>query len=352
MSLDLLRIRAGQQIYRSIILPVRGNVLVRTGQHLNVGDIVAECTLPERFLIFDLVNGLKINLKKMDTHLLRLVGEQVEKGDVIAQKSGLVSRIFRAPQDGKIISLRNGKVTLALGSKKMTCAANFPGVVVELIPERGAVIGGTGSVLQGVWGNGLSAHGDLAYLGGSDKNPFDMTAIEPDLVNKIIVMGYCSEESILDVCMKTGIGGLIVSSLKPDLRKKVQELPIPVMSLVGFGDINLDEISENMVLQMMGREVFLTAHKPDIYEGKKPELIMPMEQTKYEGLFTQENRLKVGSKVRLIGKPYTGGVGEIIDLPEEKERFASGLWMQPAVVKRSDGEFIRTPITNIELIVD
>jgi hypothetical protein len=352
MSLDLIRIRSGQQIYRSIVLPMRGNVLVRTGQHLKVGDIIAEYTLPEHFLVFDVVNGLKIDASKLDTHLLRLVGEQVEAGDVIAQKSGLFSRIFRAPQDGRVISILDGKVTLALGTKKITCSANFPGVVVELIPDRGAVIGGSGAVLQGVWGNGLNAQGMLAYLGGSDQNPFDQTVIGPDLAKKIVVMGYCTSDAILGACVKSEVAGLIVSALAPQLQSRAQELEIPLMCLSGFGDINLDAYSEGMVLMMMGHEVFLNAHVPDLYAGVRPEVIMPTDQITYEGLFVEENRLRVGSKVRLVGKPYTGGVGEIIDLPDEKERFASGLWIQPVVVKRVDGEIIHIPITNIEVIVD
>lgn len=351
MSQDIVRIRFGQQIYRPIALPMRGTVLVRTGQRLNAGDVVAECSLPKSYLVFDVINNLKINSKKIDTHLTRLVGETVEAGDVIAQKTGIFSRIFRTPQSGKIISIRDGKVTLALGEKKVRVLSPFPGTVVELIPERGIVLGGSGAVLQGVWGNGLNSHGNLVYLGGSDKNPFDQTTISPDLAEKIVVMGYCDRRELLEAYEKSNIAGLIMSSLAPSLLNDVLSLKIPAISLLGFGEINLDEYSKAMVLKMMGQEVFVNANISDIYTGLKPEVIMPMPQIVSENLFGNEILLRVGSKVRLIGKPYTGNVGEVIELPEKKERFASGLWIYPAVVKRADKEIIRIPVTNLEVVV-
>lgn len=351
MSQDIIRIRFGQQIYRSITLPMRGTVLVRTGQRLNAGDLIAECSLPEKYLVFDVVNSLKINAKRMEASLTRLVGEQVEAGDMIAQKPGLFSRIFRAPQNGKVISIRDGKVTLALGTKKLQVFAPFPGMVVELVPERGVVLGGSGAVLEGVWGNGINSHGILVYLGGSEKTPFDQTTISPDLADKIVVMGYCDREELLDTYEKSHIAGLIVSSFAPDLMKKIMLLRIPFISLAGFGEIVIDDFSETMILKMMGQEVFMNANLPDIYTGLKPEVFMPLAQVTNENLFVNENALRVGSKVRLIGKPYSGNVGEVIDLPDEKERFASGLWVYPAVLRRADGEVIRIPVSNIEIIV-
>lgn len=352
MSFDLLRIRSGQQIYRSIQLPMRGKVLVRTGQRVEVGDVIAEYVLPERFMVYDLINGLKLNPDTVDTHVERLVGEHVEAGDVIAQKSGLFARIFRAPQEGEVVSIRNGKVTLALGEKKYSCSTNFPGTVVELIPERGAVIGGLGTVLQGVWGNGQSSQGDMVYLGSSDEHPFDRNAIDASLQGKILALGACGTDDLLDELVEKGAAGLIVSSLVPSLQPRAQGLEIPLMSLAGFGDIQMDQYSEEMIFAMMGRQVFLNAYVQDLYAGLKPEVILPTEEVVTEGLFEEENRLRVGTKVRLIGKPYTGSVGVIIELPVDDERFASGLCLKAAVVQRLDDQIIRIPLNNLEIIVD
>lgn len=352
MSVELIRIRSGQQICRSILLSDLGKILVRTGQRVEIGDIIAESVNPAKFLIFDLVNGLKIRSHKVEGCIERLIGEQVEEGDIIAQTKGLLPRIFRSPADGKLISIHDGKVTLALGEKRETVSANIPGVVVELISGRGAVICCQGDVLQGVWGNGLSGQGELVLLADLETDPSEHSDQFKALIGKVVVMDSCSNRARLNALKNLPVGGIVVGSLSPILLEEVEQLPVPLMSLTGFGDSLIDPVSEIMLQKMTGQEVIINANIPDVYTGLKPELILPSSEVSADGLFIDENRVELGAKVRLIGKPYTGNVGTIIELPEDPETFASGLKLIPAVIKRLDGEIIRVPITNFEVIVE
>lgn len=350
MAIEKLIIRTGQQICRPFQLHMRGKVLVRTGQRVAMGEPVAEYYLPESYIEYDISSGFKVKPAKAESHIKRLVGEMVEEGDVIAMMGGVFQRIFRAPQAGRVIAIRNGKIMLALGNVKHVCRAGFPGLVVELLPDRGAVICATGSVLQGLWGNGKNAHGDLAFLGGSDQNPFNQEAINSKMEGKVIVTGPCLKKQLLERMVDARVAGVIVSSLAPTLQAECEQLEFPFMSLAGFGDIQVDEYSEAMILSMMGRQVFLNAHLPDPMTGMKPEVIMLGEEGAADVLFQDEFAFHIGARVRLTGKPYTGSVGEIIDLPAEEERYASGLVLPSAVVKRSDEQVIRVPLSNIELI--
>lgn len=352
MSVELIRIRSGQQICRSILLSDFGKVLVRIGQRVEIGEVIAESITPEKFLIFDIVNGLKIKTNKVEGCIERLVGEQVEEGDIIAQTKGLLPKIFRSPADGKLISIHDGKVTLALGKKRESVTANIPGLVVELIPGRGAVVCCQGDVLQGVWGNGLSSKGELVLLTDLEADPFDNPNKEKELTGKVVVLGSCSNKSQLSTLNSIPVSGIVVGSLSPFLLDDVEQLQIPVMSLTGFGESFIDPVSEAMLQRMVGKEIIINANVPDLYTGLKPELILPSQTTSAEGLFIDENRIELGTKVRLIGKPYTGSVGTIIALPEEQETFACGLKLTAAVIERIDGEIIRVPITNFEVIVE
>ena len=67
-------------------------------------------------------------------------------------------------------------------------------------------------------------------------------------------------------------------------------------------------------------------------------------------LFDEEVTLKVGSLVRLLGEPYLGSTGKVLELPQRAERFASGLKAYVAVVERTDGTLIRVPVTNLLLM--
>jgi len=54
--------------------------------------------------------------------------------------------------------------------------------------------------------------------------------------------------------------------------------------------------------------------------------------------------------VKLLGEPYLGSTGRVVELPEKAERFASGLTAKVAVVERQDGSLIRVPVTNLLLM--
>jgi len=347
MSTETLQIGCNQQIMRAFTLPYTGIVLVRIGQEVAAGDVIAEVRVPARYQVFDLVNNFKINPKHIDRYIERLVGEPLKAGDIVAQKPGFVARIFRAPEDGMVVAIRDGKITLALGERVMQVLAAFPGTVVEIIPERGAVIATQGARLQGVWGNGLNVSAELSRWGGDS----EIDARESIAV-KIAVVEHCASKTQLNRLLAQQPAGLVFGSVSPQVLPELARAEIPMMVLVGFGELMIDSISAQMLKQMQGQEVALNANQPDRLEGLRPEIILPGKAPFSEELFPAEELLKIGRRVRLLGKPYAGSVGTIISLPEEPEMFSSGLLMQAVVVQREDDQVIRVPRANIEVIIE
>jgi len=347
MSMQTLQIGCNQQIYRSFTLPYSGTVLVRIGQEVAAGDPIAEVRMPARFQVFDVVNNFKINPRHIDRYIERLVGEPVKAGDIIAQKSGIIARIFRAPEDGMVVAIRDGKITLALGEKVVQVLAAFPGTVVEIIAEQGAVVATQGALLQGVWGNGLNVSGFLTRW-----NEEVGTEKEDGIAGKIIVVDHCASRAQLNRYMAQQPAGIVFGSILPQVLPELERADIPSMVLVGFGELPIDPISSQMLKQMQGQTVALNAASPDPLEGTHPELIFPGRAQFIEELFPAEELLKVGRRVRLLGKPYAGSVGTIIELPEQPEMFASGLVMEAVVVQRDDGQVIRVPRANIVVLIE
>jgi hypothetical protein len=351
MATEILAIACDQQILRTCALPFAGSVLVRTGQEVSAGEPIAEIKMPERYQVFDVVNGLKINPKHIDRHIERLVGEPVKAGDVVAQKTGLISRIFRASQNGMVVAVRDGRITLALGEKKLQVLATYPGTVVEIIPERGAVVAVQGMLLQGVWGNGLNSSGELVILDAEAHSP-DKKRPSGDLQGKIVAAQHAADLESFASLLNRKPAGLVLGSVMPEVQPALQNAPVPVMLLVGYGEFEIDALSAAMLRQMEGQFVYLNANEPDPSEHSRPDLILPGKAQVSPGLFHEELRLEVGKHVRLLGKPYTGNTGVIVELPEEPEKFASGLVMRAVVVQREDEQIIRIPRENVELILE
>ena len=347
MSMQTLQIGCNQQIYRSFTLPHSGTVLVRIGQEVAAGDPIAEVRMPARFQVFDVVNNFKINPRHIDRYIERLVGEPVKAGDIIAQKSGIIGRIFRASEDGMVVAIRDGKITLALGEKVVQVLAAFPGTVVEIISEQGAVIATQGALLQGIWGNGLNVSAVLTRWGE------EVEAEKADgFAGKILAVDHCASRAQLNRYLAEQPAGMVFGSVLPQVLPELERADIPMMVLVGFGELPLDPISLQMLKQMQGQTVTLNATTPDPLEGTHPELILPGRAQFTEELFPAEELLKVGRRVRLLGKPYAGSVGTVIELPEQPEMFASGLVMEAVVVQREDGQVIRVPRANIVVIIE
>ncbi|MGI6250831.1 MAG: hypothetical protein ACOYKD_05690 [Anaerolineaceae bacterium] len=343
-----LMIKAYDSYVRSVRLPMKGRVLVRTGDQLQAGDPIAEVRLTDRYLVYDVVNNLKINPQEMDKRVQRLVGESFKKGDVLAQKPGIISRLFRATEDGKVISVQDGKMVLALGERVEKALAPFPGRVVDLLPDRGAVIAAQGLILQGEWGNGLHGAGKLVWYPqtGEEKIP------EADLAGAICFVEGNLSLGKLNKLLRFKPAGLVITSCPLSLIEAFEKVSIPVIALVGFGEYALDSLSEDLLKQMDGQYVYLLADEVDALEGSRPTLLMlDQEVLEQPGLVSSGGKeLIPGCLVRLIGRPYTGQVGKVVELPEQAERFASGRLLPAVVVEREDGQKVRLPRSNVCLI--
>ena len=334
--------------HEQVLWPVRldysGQVLVGIGDQVEEGQAVAEISLPECFQVFDLVNSFRIHPAEADKYLARLVGESVEAGDLIAEKPGLVARIFRAPAAGRVVSIRDGKVTLALGERKLQALAPFPGEVVELIPGRGAVIAMHASLLQGLWGNGRNAKGTL--VAWTDSSPISVD-------EKLVYFEVLPSLKGIRRVVEGGAAGLVFPSILPEHLDYLRQLPIAVISLAGFGDLNLDSISLELARAMLANPavpVYLMAAAPDGGSEKRPELIQAVSGGQGQPAFTLVRAFRPGSKVRLSGRPYSGILAEVVELPQLPLRFASGLELMPAIVRTADGQELTVPIDNLDLI--
>ncbi|NLZ26044.1 MAG: hypothetical protein GX884_00545 [Chloroflexi bacterium] len=337
-----------QTITRQVCLPVLGNIKVRAGEHVDFGDLIAETTLPARFEMIDIPNHFNVSPEEADTMIKRLVGDVIAKGDVLAQKDGFITQLFRSPGDGKLVSLREGRITLALGQEKMQVFAPMPGMVAELIDGRGAVITLTGSVVESSWGNGKSAQGELIFWGELEKKGLGIaSALVKD---KIIVFKKAATAGQLRRVLRLKPAGLILPSINPEQLKSTRESDVAVLSLLGFGELRMDVASLELIESMSGQTVYIVAQENTVGPKENPLLILPKEKKADLGLYKEEIKLAPGLRVRLRGEPYTGMVGIVKGLPSEEMVFASGLQSPSVVVICEGDQMINASIHNIDLI--
>ena len=351
MIVDTLRRAKLLKIKRKRYLPVPGHVLVHEGDPVHPEDVIAEAWLPDEVLILDIANGLGIDAEEAGQYLVRRIGETLHQEDIVAQIEGAIPRLVRSPVEGTFIDFHQGKVVLATGKTMVKIRADMIGSIAEVIPELGVIISVTGSLVQGLWGNGRVGSGILKVIESALERSLEI----PDLVSLegglLVVAGMCSSANVLGKFKDKKAAGLIVRSLMPELIPMAVDLPFPVLVLQGFNDLQPDPISTEILQLRDGEIACINACQRNVFTGQHPELIIPQGKgTPKEEKSTKE-KLDLGQQVILLSGSDTGKIGEVIALSDEKRRFESGLVLEAAEVRLENGEAIHVPSQNL-LILD
>ena len=134
-------------IKRTRILSQPGNVLVRSGQHVAAMDTIAETNQALSYKLLNIDRLLKVKADAADGLFQCKPGDMLASGDLIAGPVGIGRRVIRAKQPCMVILAGDGKVLLEVSQNPHQLKAVFPGSVAELIPDFGAVIESTGSLI-------------------------------------------------------------------------------------------------------------------------------------------------------------------------------------------------------------
>ena len=183
------------RIRRRRLLPRLGKVLVRAGQKVAVPDVIAETNMTPHYQLLDIPKILKFSPRKFENYIQCQPGDRLLKGDLIAGPVGVSKRVVRATQDCKVVLVGDGQILLEVSEKLYQLKSGFPGQVVELIADRGAVIEATGALIQAVWGNGRQDYGILNMLAGKPDHSLDTADLDISLRGSIVVACFVDTAS-------------------------------------------------------------------------------------------------------------------------------------------------------------
>ncbi len=350
MNVDVLRRNKYINIERVRHLPYPGQVLVREGEMVHPDDIIAEASLFADLQVVDVALGLGVPPSTAQQYLVRNLGEALDEGDVIAKLEGRLPRLVRVLAKGTFLEFIEGKAIIATGHSKIQLKAGMRGFVKSVLPEQGVIIAVEGSLLQGAWGNGKIAEGVLRVLDPTSEDSLasDMIKeIEPGLV---IASGVCSLEKELIDLLNAGPSGLIFSAMAPSLLPIVEELPVPVILLQGFGDLPYDMETLSILNSREGARVTIIAAEQNELDGQRPEVIIPGGEGEAVNEIQPRDEIAVGQKILILSGKNGGMCGEVVSISEQPKSFESGLLDMAVEVKTSREEVIESPGSNLVIL--
>jgi len=350
MLAPVLHVLPLTSIVRERVLPVAGKVNVNTNQKVNPTDVVAEANFAREHVLIDVARTFGVSAKNADKMIKVQEGDRVTQGAVVAENGGFLSRSIKAPRAGRVMVAGGGQVLMEVGDARVEVRAGLPGVVMRVIPERGAVIRTVGALIQGTWGNGRVDNGLMTSLIEKEDDVLTPDRMDVSLRGSVILGGHVGDIETLRVAAEMTMRGLIISSLHYSLIQPALQLRFPILVLDGFGTMPMNSAAFKLLTSNNKREVTVNAEFPDRYSGGRPEAVIPLQGTSDPDEPDDYVLFAVGQNVRMRRSPHAGAIGSITNLPAGLSRLPSGLRAPAAEVKMENGDTVLVPLVNLEVV--
>jgi hypothetical protein len=239
---------------------------------------------------------------------------------------------------------------MEVGDTRIELRAGLPGVVTQVLPERGVVIQTAGALIQGVWGNGRIDNGLMVNLLEKPDEVLTADRLDVSLRGSVILGGHVRDLETLKAAAELPVRGLILSSLLSPLIVSAYQMRYPILVTDGFGAMPMNSAAFKLLTTNDKREVTVNAEHFDRYNGNRPEVIIPLPVSTDPPEPNSFEPFRTGQTVRLRRPPNAGMIGTLFSLPVGLSTLPSGLRAPAAEVRLENGETVLVPLVNMEVV--
>jgi hypothetical protein len=337
-------------IIRPRMLPTAGTIQVRSGDKVAPADVVAETTIAREHLLIDVAHSLGVTAAKADRLVKCARGDRLVKNALIASGGGIIPRSVRAPREGRVVAIGGGQVMLEVGETPFELRAGYPGVVTQIMENRGVVIQTTGALIQGIWGNGRMDYGLMFNLAEQPNHVLASADVDVSLRGSIVLAGYVGEEKVFRNAAELPIRGMILGSMAPSLVPLANQMKFPILVIEGLGKRDMNMAAHKLLTTNAKRDVAINAEPFDRYTGTRPEVVIQLPVSQEPPLPRDLETFAPGQVVRLLRNPHQGAVGTIENVRTVPTILPNGLRAICANVRLETNEPLVVPLVNLEVL--
>ncbi len=351
-------------------LPLAGEVLVKKGDQAKALDVVARTFLPGNVETVNVANKLGMPPEDIPKYMLVKEGEAVEENQPIArmkQLFGLFTSKAASPVKGTVETVSNvtGQVIVREPPMEVSVTAYVDGEIVDVIGDEGVDVECVGTFVQGIFGIGGEAHGEMKTVASSPRDVLTPDDISAECEGKIILGGSLASAEALKKAIAVGAVGFIAGGFHDrDLRDFLgfdlgvaitghEELGITLVVTEGFGNMPMAGATYELLASCEGMFASINGATQIRAGVIRPEIIIPRPGEIMAKVGAEEedmSNLEVGSRVRVIREPHFGKLGEVTSLPVELQVLDSESKVRVLGVKFDAGDEDVIPRANVELI--
>jgi hypothetical protein len=363
-----LTVSADIVVRRTRRLPIKGEVLVKTGDPVEPHTPVARALLPGILQTIKLAEKLGVEAREASTFFQLKPGDPIEKDQVIAETKGflgLFKNTVLSDYSGTVDSISDvtGHVLVREPSIPVEITAYVKGVVAEVMPEEGAVIETRGAMVQGIFGVGGERTGQIRIAVGGPKDLIDAANIRDDDAGKILVGGSGMTYEAIQRAAQVGVTGIVAGGVRDvDLIKFLgydigvaitgqEQIGITLLVTEGFGNLAMAERTFNLLKSVEGRSASINGATQIRAGVIRPEVIVPTDETTGPTHAVAAGlELTIGTPIRVIREPYFGRLGKVTELPAQLMVVESGTEVRVLRAQLEDGDEVYVPRANVEII--
>tara|TARA_B100000941_G_scaffold288186_1_gene264621 strand:+ start:180 stop:1307 length:1128 start_codon:yes stop_codon:yes gene_type:complete len=364
-----LKVLQYSKIKKDRRLPIKGEVHKSIGDTVEADEIVAETKLPGNVHMLKVANRLNIAPIDINDVLSVNVGDSVKKGDLIAETQGLFGFFktsLQAPISGKIESISDitGQIVIREKPLPVEVDAYVSGRVSEIIKDEGVTVESDAAYVQGIFGIGGEARGDLEIVSRSRDSELTTEDIKDSHSGKIIVGGSFIGIDAYKKALELKVRGIVVGGFNYYHLEEVlgyrlgvaitgtENLDTSLVVTEGYGNIKMSERTYNLLKSHDGKFVSINGATQIRAGVIRPEIVIPLEKSEISDVIDSKERnpgMEIDSLVRVIRAPFFGKIGKVVALPSDLKRMESETMVRVAEIKIDD-ENIVVPRSNLEML--
>ncbi len=364
-----LRVSERAVVRRERRLPLKGEVLLQPGDHVEAHTVVARTELPGNVQTLNLAAKLAIDPVKVPGALLKPIGSAVAAAEVVATGRslfGLVTRKAVTPTAGTLegVSAITGQLILREPPIPVEVNAYVQGVVAEVIPGEGVVVETEATFVQGIFGVGGETWGEIAVAAESPEQELRGEWLTERHRGCVVIGGSYVSHATLVRAGELGVAAVVVGGFDDhDLRQLLgrdlgvaitgsEDLGLTLVLTEGFGRVRMAERTWRLLTQQHGHGASVSGATQIRAGVMRPEILVPLPGV---GRRLQEpsahTGIEAGSLLRVIRQPHFGRIATVVELPPELQELESGSMARVMVVEFADDRSrALVPRANVELI--
>mgnify|MGYP001142049208 CR=1 FL=1 len=338
-----LKRKEGYLVTKTRKLPVPGEVLVKPGDKVSPDTTIARASVPGQPVTCNVAYALGIDPKEIKQCMLKKIGDPVKEREPLATYEsffGIIKRQCSSPSNGTVehISEVTGQVVIREPPTEIELKAYIPGTVTQTLPSEGAIIETPAAFIQGIFGVGGEAHGELMMLSKSPVDKVSASQINVDCKGRVLACGAQVTADALRKAREVGARAIVVGGIdESDLREFCgyeigvaitgqEKVGLTLVLTEAFGAMSMLENTFKILQEFEGKLACVNGATQIRAGVIRPEVIIPRPEASMPEISQREDGgahsqgLDVGSLVRIIREPYFGALGRVVALPAQLQR--------------------------------